>query len=48
MLSQDAPAKRIALAHCYSAYPSGFSRQIKAAGVQMPENKDRAVIVSGI
>jgi hypothetical protein len=48
MPSQNVTAERIAFAHGGRHYPGHFSRQIKATGVQMPENNDKAVIVSGI
>jgi hypothetical protein len=48
MPAQDAPAKGVLFAHGDCPYTRRFRGQINAADVQMPENNDKAVIVSGI
>jgi hypothetical protein len=48
MPSQHAPAKGVPFAHRGGTYARRIGGDIHAADVQMPENKDKAVIVSGI
>jgi hypothetical protein len=48
MPAQYASAKGVHFAHGDCPYASRFCGQIQPADVQLPENRDSAVIVSGI